>query len=74
MIECYIWLLSCNSPRPLRDLKTEAVFKFMEFTFELKALGKQTPVGFSFELTIADLRVWFKEMGARLLLTTPLAV
>jgi hypothetical protein len=28
----------------------------MEFTFELKALGEQTTVGSSFEITIADLR------------------
>ena len=41
----------------LRDLKTEGVFKFMEFTCKLKALGEQTTVGFSIELTISDLRV-----------------
>ena len=44
-------------------MKTEGVFKIMEFTFELNAVDEQTKVGFSFELTIADLRVEFKYIG-----------
>lgn len=42
------------------------VFRFMEFTLELKALGEQATVGSSFELTIADVE-W---MSTRLQLTT----
>jgi hypothetical protein len=47
---------------------------FIKFTFELIVLGEQTTVFSSFELTIADLRVEYKQMGTRLQVTTPLAV
>lgn len=60
-------LLLGISPSPLRVLKSEGVF---HFTSELVALGEQTPVGFSFELTVTDLRLEFKRMGTRLQLTT----
>ena len=40
-----------ETDQALYDLKTDWILKFMKFIFELKALGEQTTVGFSFEPT-----------------------
>ena len=71
MMECYKlsymgFGCCCATAQALCDMKTEGVLKFMKCSFELIVLIEQTTVGFSSELTIADLRVEYKLMGTKI--------